>query len=206
VGWFGVSGSFGVSCWFGVGSSVGFSSRSFGVGSCFGVDSGFGVSNSSFDVGSGFGVGSSFNFSGSSFRFSGGSYFSQYFYLFVASPAGRSGVAARFLKLVFKPSKEGTGVVDAGQRACEMSKQALKIVQQNTDSKRRQFPIFYLFVASSAGRFGVAARFSKLVCKPLREEMEVVDAGQRACETSKQALKIVQQIANDGSSQYFTFS
>ena len=62
---------------------------------------------------------------------------------------------------------------------------------------------FDLLVASSAGRSGVAARFLKLVCKPSREETEVVDAGQRACEMSEQALKIVQQIANDGSSQYF---
>jgi preprotein translocase subunit Sss1 len=110
-------------------------------------------------------------------------------------------VAARFLKLVCKPSREETDVVGAGQRACEMSKQALKIVQQIVNNGSSQY--FYLFVASSAGRFGVAARFLKLVCKPSREETEVVDAGQRACEMSKQALKIVQHIANDGSSQYF---
>jgi hypothetical protein len=48
----------------------------------------------------------------------------------------------------------------------------------------------YLFVASSAGRSGVAARFSKLLSKPSREEAKVVEAGQRAGVLSKLALKI----------------
>ena len=73
--------------------------------------------------------------------------------------------------------------------ACKLSKQALKIVQQIANDGSSQY--FDLLVASSAGRFGVTARFLKLVCKPSREKTEVVDAGQRACEMSEQALKTV---------------
>ena len=87
-----------------------------------------------------------------------------------------------------------------GVRVGELSKQALKIFQQIANDGCSQY--LYLFVASSAGRSGVAARFSKPLCKPSREEAKVVEAGQRAGELSKQALKIFQQIANDGSSQY----
>jgi hypothetical protein len=90
--------------------------------------------------------------------------------------------------------------VDAGQRAGELSKQALKIFQQIANDGCSQY--LYLFVASSAGTSGVAARFSKLLCEPSREEAKVVDEGQRAGELSKQALKIFQQIASGGRSQY----
>ena len=83
-------------------------------------------------------------------------------------------------------------MVDAGQRACEMSEQALKIVQQIANDGSSQY--FDLLFASSAGRSGVTAGFLKLVCKPSREETEVVDAGQRACEMGKQAFKIYLQM------------
>ena len=99
------------------------------------------------------------------------------------------------------PLVSGRAMSSQKNSACELSKQALKIVQQIANDGSSQY--FDLLVASSAGRFGVAARFLELVCKPSREETEVVDAGQRACEMTKQALKIYLQIANDGSSQYF---
>ena len=97
------------------------------------------------------------------------------------------------MKLVCKPSREETEVVNAGQRACEMSKQALKIVQQIANDGSSQYAD--LFVASPAGRSAVAARFLKLVCKPSRVETEVVDLGLRDCEMGKQVLKIYLQMA-----------
>jgi hypothetical protein len=72
--------------------------------------------------------------------------------------------------------------------AGELSKQALKIFQQIANDGSSQY--LYLFVASPDGRSGVAARFSKLLYKPSREDAKVVEAGQRAGELNKQALKI----------------
>jgi len=86
-------------------------------------------------------------------------------------------------------------MVDVGQRASELSKQALKIFQQIANNGSSQY--LYFLVASSAGGSGVAARFSKLLCKPPREETEMLDAGQRACGLSRQALKIFRQMADD---------
>ena len=63
-----------------------------------------------------------------------------------------------------------------GVRAGELSKQALKIFQQIANDGSSQY--LYLFVASSAGRSGVAARFSKLLCRPSGEETEVVAFGE----------------------------
>jgi hypothetical protein len=84
-------------------------------------------------------------------------------------------VAASFSKLLCKPSREETEVVDAGQRAGELSKQAIKIFQQIANDGSSQY--LYLFVASSAVFREVAAGFSKILCRPSGEETEVVAFG-----------------------------
>jgi hypothetical protein len=70
--------------------------------------------------------------------------------------------------LLCKPSREEAKVVEAGQRAGELRTQSIKNIQQKAIYGSSQY--LYLFVASSAGRSGVAARFSKLLCKPSREK------------------------------------